>query len=142
MSICVSHIIQTFRNLAPVSLTKLVNFSIWHTYQILFLIAGIISVCFRSAVIAHPVAVAKCTISLLCDLVSPFTGLFNRNSQRSSGIVRPKSLCSQSLICSHMGYTRGQDHSICKRSASSPHCFGHNGEYPGTNLGGEVPPHK
>ncbi|MEE6512718.1 hypothetical protein FKM82_019905 [Ascaphus truei] len=94
MSVCASQGSQTFRKFEPVSLTKLVNCSIRHTNQILFLIFGRIgiSVCFHTAAISHLVAVAKCAINLCVAFDSPLTRLPNRNSHGSKGISTSSSL--------------------------------------------------
>ncbi|MEE6519561.1 hypothetical protein FKM82_017213 [Ascaphus truei] len=93
-----------------------------------------ISGCFHIAAILHLIAVAKWATSLFPVLESPGHGLFRRNSHGSGGIARSKILWIQCLISSHKDEILGQDHSMCNRSADSPHCFGHSGEYPGTNL--------
>ncbi|MEE6520170.1 hypothetical protein FKM82_017981 [Ascaphus truei] len=78
----------------PVSLTRLVNFSIWQLNQILFRILGMegITLSFHTAAISHRVARAKCPINLLFALESPSSGLFSKNSHGSRGIGRPKLL--------------------------------------------------
>ncbi|MEE6518220.1 hypothetical protein FKM82_029086 [Ascaphus truei] len=130
ISIWASHGVQTFRKFVPVSLTRLVNCSIRQTYQILFLICGILgtSGCFHNAAISHLRAVAKCATNLCADLFSSGMRLASRNNQGSKGIVQPRILCSQFLMSSHNGISLGQPHSMCSKSACSPHCLGHNGE--------------
>ncbi|MEE6511595.1 hypothetical protein FKM82_018224 [Ascaphus truei] len=129
MSVWANHGAHTFRKLEPESLTQLVNCSIWQTCQILFLILGIVgnSCCFHNAAISHLVAVAKCATSLCVTLDTPWGRLPTRNSQGSRGISKLRILCSHSLIDSQIETTFGQDHSICFKSAISPHCFGQSG---------------
>ncbi|MEE6524150.1 hypothetical protein FKM82_023438 [Ascaphus truei] len=127
---------QTFRKLGPESLTILVNCSIRHTCQILFLILGIIgkSVSFHNAAISHLVAVNKCAINLCVAFDSPRTRLPNKNNHGSREISTPSIHCSQALISAQIGATLVQDHSMWRKSALSPHCLGQSGEYPLTNL--------
>ncbi|MEE6528143.1 hypothetical protein FKM82_030110 [Ascaphus truei] len=124
-----NHGAQTFRKFVPVSLTRLVNCSIRQTCQIRFLIFGIfgISGCFHNAAISHLRAVAKCAINLCSDLFNPGVRLASRNNQGSKGIVQSRILWSQFLISSQIGSILVQPHSMCSKSACSPHCLGHNG---------------